>query len=82
MSEARGQARRSILLTGLSYPLLAVGLALLFTEVTVPGAVLLGSGVFLIGINELCFYIARSGENCSDHLGGGEHENGPTTSAR
>ncbi|WP_210604103.1 hypothetical protein [Brevibacterium oceani] len=54
-------AHRSILLTGLSYPLFAAGVVLLFMSITIPGAVLLGSGVFLIGINELCLYIAKSG---------------------
>lgn len=53
MNDARGQARRSVLLTGLSYPLLVIGLVLLFTAITVPGAVLATSGVFLIEINEL-----------------------------
>ncbi|SMX97474.1 MULTISPECIES: hypothetical protein [unclassified Brevibacterium] len=57
----REEARRSLLLTGLSYPLFIAGIILLFTAITVPGAVLLGSGVFLIGINELCVYIARTG---------------------
>ncbi|MGC2941228.1 hypothetical protein [Brevibacterium sp. FAM 24638] len=52
-------AHRSILLTGLSYPLFALGAVLLFMSITIPGAVLLGSGVFLIGINELCLYIAK-----------------------
>ena len=61
MSDVREQARRSVLLTGLSYPLFIAGILLLFTAVTVPGAVLLSSGVFLIGINELCVYIARTG---------------------
>lgn len=61
MSDVREQARRSVLLTGLSYPLFIVGIVLLFTEMTVPGAVLLGCGVFLIGINELCVYVARTG---------------------
>ena len=60
MSDMRRQARRSVLLTGLSYPLFIAGIVLLFTAMNVPGAVLLGSGVFLIGINELCLYIARS----------------------
>lgn len=54
-------AHRSILLTGLSYPLFAVGAVLLFMSITIAGAVLLGSGVFLIGINELCLYIAKNG---------------------
>ncbi len=54
-------AHRSILLTGLSYPLFAVGVVLLIISMTVPGAVLLGSGVCLIGINELCLCIARNG---------------------
>ena len=53
-------ARRSVLLTGLSYPLLVAGIILLLTGVTVAGAVLLASGVFLIGVNEICLYIARS----------------------
>jgi membrane-bound ClpP family serine protease len=52
-------AQRSILLTGLSYPLVIVGAILLFMSITIPGAVLLGSGVFLIGVNELCLYIAK-----------------------
>jgi hypothetical protein len=54
-------ARRSILLAGLSYPLVGVGIILMFMALEVSGAVLLGSGVFLIGINELCLYIAKSG---------------------
>lgn len=54
-------AHRSILLTSLSYPLFVAGAVLLFVSITIPGCVLLGSGVFLIGINELCFYIAKSG---------------------
>lgn len=53
-------ARRSVLLTGLSYPLSVAGIVLLFIGVTVAGAVLLASGIFLIGVNELCLYIARS----------------------
>ncbi|SMX67540.1 hypothetical protein BAURA63_00515 [Brevibacterium aurantiacum] len=53
-------AHRSILLTSLSYPLFVAGLVLLFVSNTIPGAVMLSSGVFLIGINELCLYIARS----------------------
>lgn len=53
-------ARRSVLLTGLSYPLLVAGIILLFTGVTAAGTVLLASGIFLIGVNELCLYIARS----------------------
>ena len=53
-------ARRSVLLTGLSYPLLVAGIILLLTGVTVADAVLLASGVFLIGVNEICLYIARS----------------------
>lgn len=61
MSDVREQAHRSVLLTGLSYPLFIAGILLLFTAVTVPGAVLLSSGVFLIGINELCVCIARTG---------------------
>lgn len=52
-------ARRSILLTGLSYPLSVAGIVLLFIGGTVAGAVLLVSGIFLIGVNELCLYIAR-----------------------
>jgi K+-transporting ATPase c subunit len=51
---------RSILLTALSYPLLVVGLLVLFLGSQAAGAVLTASGVFLIGINELCFAIARS----------------------
>lgn len=54
-------AHRSILLTSLSYPLFVAGLVLLFVSNTIPGTVLLSSGVFLIGVNELCFYIAKSG---------------------
>lgn len=54
-------AHRSILLTSLSYPLFVAGLVLLFVSNTIPGAVLLSSGVFLIGVNELCFCIAKSG---------------------
>ncbi len=54
-------AHRSILLTSVSYPLFVSGVVLLFVSITIPGAVLLGSGVFLIGVNELCFYIAKSG---------------------
>ena len=53
-------ARRSLLLTALSYQLVVAGIILLILAVEVPGAALLGSGVFLIGINELCLYIARS----------------------
>lgn len=53
-------ARRSILLTSLGYPLVVAGIILLVLAVEDPGAALLGSGVFLIGINELCLYIARS----------------------
>ncbi|UVI36295.1 hypothetical protein [Brevibacterium spongiae] len=53
-------AHRSILLTSLSYPLFVAGAVLLFASITIPGAVLLGSGVFLIGVNELCLYIAKS----------------------
>jgi hypothetical protein len=53
-------ARRSVLLTALSYPLLAAGITLLFVDIAVAGTALLASGVFLIGINELCLYIARS----------------------
>ncbi|WP_167193271.1 hypothetical protein [Brevibacterium pigmentatum] len=45
----------------MSYPLFVSGVVLLFVSITIPGAVLLGSGVFLIGVNELCFYIAKSG---------------------
>ncbi|MGO3021675.1 MAG: hypothetical protein ACTIIH_00360 [Brevibacterium sp.] len=52
--------RRSLLLTALSYPLVVAGIFLLVLAIEAPGAALLGSGVFLIGINELCLYIARS----------------------
>ena len=55
-------ARRSLLLTALSYPLVVAGIILLVLAIEVPGAALLGSGVFLIGINELCLYIAKSSE--------------------
>ena len=55
-------ARRSLLLTALSYPLVVAGIILLILAVEVPGAALLGSGVFLIGINELCLYIAKLSE--------------------
>lgn len=53
-------ARRSVLLTGISYPLLIVGVLLFVTEITVAGAVSFASGIFLIGVNELCLYIARN----------------------
>ena len=56
----QASARRSLLLTALSYPLVVAGIILLILAVEVPGAALLGSGVFLIGINELCLYIAKS----------------------
>jgi hypothetical protein len=55
-------ARRSLLLTALSYPLVVAGIILLVLAIEVPGAALLGSGAFLIGINELCLYIAKSSE--------------------
>ncbi|MFE1082762.1 MULTISPECIES: hypothetical protein [Brevibacterium] len=55
-------ARRSLLLTALSYLLVVAGISLLILAYEVPGAALLGSGVFLIGINELCLYIAKSSE--------------------
>lgn len=51
---------RSILLTALSYPLLVIGLLILFLGSQTAGAVLTASGVFLIGINELCFHISLS----------------------
>ncbi|MGO2862750.1 MAG: hypothetical protein ACTIC1_16445 [Brevibacterium sp.] len=54
-------ARRSILLTGLSYPLLVAGILLLVFGIAVARAVLLASGIFLIGVNEICLYIGRIG---------------------
>lgn len=60
-------ARRSVLLTGISFPLLIAGALLLFTGITVAGAVLFGSGIFLIGVNELCLYIARSSPEQQDN---------------
>ena len=61
-------ARRSVLLTGISYPLLVVGVFLLFTEITAAGAVSFASGIFLTGVNELCLYIAKNSSVKQDVL--------------
>ncbi|MGO1182836.1 MAG: hypothetical protein ACTHZ5_02490 [Micrococcaceae bacterium] len=54
-------SKRSILLTALSYPLFLGGVVLLFSGGGVEAGLIMFSGVFLIGVNEICFYIDKKG---------------------
>ncbi|GAA1488192.1 hypothetical protein [Brachybacterium sacelli] len=61
MSEPSSQhVGRSPLLTGLSYPLLAIGIFCLLAGIEGIGMTFMACATFLIGVNELCLYMARS----------------------
>ncbi len=60
MSEPAGRVGRSLLLIGLSYPLLSAGLLLLLVGTNSAGVTLTICGTFLIGVTEILFYLDRT----------------------
>lgn len=54
MSSSAERGERSILLIGLSYPLLLLGLFLIFSGGTLAGAIIVAASAFLIGVTEMC----------------------------